>query len=100
MNGQMPFIGKHGLLQCIQAQRAAAGADQKKTKKAFRGARHKIAVGEFLAAGRGGEEYYHALIDYRNENEKIVRMAMTRKKAWILNKRLTGTGLAFALCGK
>lgn len=100
MNGRMPFQSRNGLLKYLQARRELEGANKKKTLKQFRGARHRMTVGEHVASGRGLLEYYHVLIDYRNGNEKIVSKALTRKKAWLLNKRLEGTGLAFALCGK
>jgi hypothetical protein len=42
-------------------------------------------------------EVRHVLMDYRNGNERLAVLVMDRKKAYGLNERLKGTGMAFAV---
>jgi len=41
-------------------------------------------------------EVRFCLLDYRDGNRSLATRIMTRKQAWELNKRLEGSGMAFA----
>lgn len=98
MTQLMTYMSKRGLMDYIQNARNVK-SDASGSKRKRDAQRRAIAIGEAGALGRLDLESYHALIDYRNDNEKIVRKAMTRKKAFLMNKRLTGTGFGWAACG-
>lgn len=53
-------------------------------------------AGDIARYGRAPTEVRHALIDYRNGNEKLAFKMMDRKKAYHLNARLKDTGFAWA----
>lgn len=91
-------MSKRGLTDYIMNARnvIVAGKGNKKQRDRQRRA---VNIGEMNATGRADLESYHAFIDYRNENEVIVTKIMTRKRAFLLNKRLTGTGFGWACKG-
>lgn len=47
--------------------------------------------------GSSPVEVRHVLIDYQNDNEHIVSKVMDRRKAFQLNYRFKGTGMAWAV---
>lgn len=46
---------------------------------------------------KGNPQSHFALIDYRSFNKKLAHRNMTRLEAYELNKRLEGTGFAWAV---
>jgi hypothetical protein len=52
---------------------------------------------EMIADQNTPGEVRHVLMDYRNGNECLAVLVMDRRKAYGLNARLEGTGMAWAV---